>query len=733
MPPDETGFLSREELLAGLPARRASTLLFAIESRTARLVDESRLMMVRFIPERTVAARERAFLEALAQGRDLPLAPTIQDLERYSGEWAPLVPEDHDLRAALAQALSRKYRFTAPMAPGIRAALGLDSLAVREAYGRLYHEPLSVVYAEGLGLGERWRWLKAGVSARLETLPPFWTAFALTLTETVGAGILALPIALAGVGPLAGVILLLVLGVVNILTIAGIAEAIVRNGNMRYGHSYFGRLVGDYLGHAGKAVLTPALLLLNFLALLAYYIGIAATLADATGLRAELFAALLFLVGLYFLRRETLDATIASALVVGAINLGLIIMLSLLALPHVSAANLLYINVPFVAGRPLDAAVLALIFGVVLSAYFGHTSAANAAKVVLRRDPSGRALILGNVAALTAAVGLFCLWVLAVNGAVAPEALAATSATALTPLAAEAGPAVLLLGSAFVVLGMGMASIHMSLGLFFQVREWLSAGRAVNPRGRFWLSVTPVILVFLLVEWLLISGQESFAGLLSFLGTITVPLLAGIFPVLMLLASRRRGDCLPSPVLRALGHPLTIIAVYLVFLSGLVLHGLIIWQDPFQRAIALLAAVVIVGVTVAAWRQGAFKPRAILELRVDERAGGRAFFNIAADGRALVAAIRLRYADGEETFQAASGEVGRFAELRSASFELPTTPIRELKVWTHRVSVEGHSEALPARLELADAGGTQGLEPGPEGQVLAALSGGPCHVEIALP
>jgi amino acid permease len=40
------------------------------------------------------------------------------------------------------------------------------------------------------------------------------------VTETVGAGILALPIALAGVGPIAGVIQLLVLGLVNILTIS---------------------------------------------------------------------------------------------------------------------------------------------------------------------------------------------------------------------------------------------------------------------------------------------------------------------------------------------------------------------------------------------------------------------------------------------------------------------------------------------------------------------------------
>ena len=40
----------------------------------------------------------------------------------------------------------------------------------------------------------------------------------------------------------------------------------------------------------------------------------------------------------------------------------------------------------------------------VLAAFFGHTSAANAAKVVLRRDPRGSSLIKGNIAAMLTAI-----------------------------------------------------------------------------------------------------------------------------------------------------------------------------------------------------------------------------------------------------------------------------------------------------------------------------------------
>ena len=58
-------------------------------------------------------------------------------------------------------------------------------------------------------------------------------AYALTLTETIGGGLLVLPIALAGIGPIPGVAMLLVLGLLNVLTIGGLVEAITRNGSMR--------------------------------------------------------------------------------------------------------------------------------------------------------------------------------------------------------------------------------------------------------------------------------------------------------------------------------------------------------------------------------------------------------------------------------------------------------------------------------------------------------------------
>jgi amino acid permease len=743
-------FFSRDELLDGLPARQASTILFAIESRTAYLAAQSRQAAARFVPPKTAAAREEAFLRTLAEGRDLPYQPKIQDLERYAPEWVALVPDNPSVKAVLANMLTKEYTFTSQHVPALRQALSLDDEAVRAAYQRNYDQPLQKIYALKLPFREQLRWLWAGLAQWLEELPPFWTAYALTLTETVGATILALPIALAGIGPIAGVIFLLAFGLVNILTIMSVVESIIRNGNMRYGSSFFGRLVGDCFGKPGTILLGIVLFIDIVPTLIAFYVGVTTTLADATGLSKMLWAALLFIVVLYYLRRESLDATIATALIIGAINLSLILILSLLTLPHARLENLQYINVSFINNQPGNTAILALIFGVVLNGYFGHLSAANAAKVVLGRDPSGRALIWGNVAALATAMALYSLWVIAVNGAIPPDILANISGTALTPLAEVIGPVVWVLGTIFVVLGMGMATVHFSLAFFNQVREWLPApftpdkaapsspglankSWALLPglRGQFWLGVAPLGLIFLWVEWLLWTGQESFVEPLAFAGVITAPLIVGIFPILMLAASRRKGDYVPGQVWGFAGHPTVVVGVYLLFLTGILAHGLFIWSDLGARLIALLTVVVILVITFVFIRRGAFTPRTVVELRANHPPRP-AVFTVTSVGQSAPIDIRLNYKSGEQQLRAATGDIPDFNNLRAITFHLPPTPATELKLWLHRLTPENFSKPLSGRVTVQQGQEKREIDVAAAGQVILPLNGDVCRVEIVL-
>src|SRR5919204_2137767 len=215
-------------------------------------------------------------------------------------------------------------------------------------------------------------------------------------------------------------------------------------------------------------------------------------------------------------------------------------------------------------------------------------------RAVLPRDPSGRALIGGSAAAFAVMTIMFVLWVVVVSGVVAPRALASTSGTVLVPLTMELGWVAQLLASPVALFLLGLASIRTADVLFNLVRERLPVqrtGSRLGSRGRLALSISPVLVAFGVAEWLLLMGTGSYARLISIAGVLSVSVFAGIFPVLLLVASRRKGDLVPTAVYPLLGHPLVVGGTYLVFLGIILLHGLVIWQDALERTLALALAV----------------------------------------------------------------------------------------------------------------------------------------------
>jgi amino acid permease len=740
--------LSREEVLGGLggrTAKQASTLLTLIENRTARCLAESQQAAARFTTATTDTERAQSYLTALAQGRDRIYQPTIRDLERYAPQWAELVPENPAVRATVAHRLGEKYRFTRRVTRGIRMAVGLDTPTVQAAYQQQYGQPLSTLYAPRLRPTERIGWGWARVAGWLENRPPFWTAYAMTLTNTVGSSVLALPIALAGVGPLAAVVILIVLGLANLLTMAYMAEVFTRTGSMRYGRGFVGRVVTDYLGSGSALILSIATLCYCVLSLCSYYIGFSTTLAAATHLPAWLWAGLLFLVGLYLMGRDSLNATVASALVIGAINIGLILILSVLALRWVQPANLFYVNLPGLNGRPFEPLILRLLLGVVLGIYSGQLSVSNCARVVLQRDPSGRALLQGATLALFTAILLFCIWVVAVNGAVAPGVLVQETGTALIPLAQKAGPLVHLFGAIYVFLAIGMISIHASLGLVNLMREWLPAALLhKGVWGQRWYSLlllTPMILVFLLAEWLLLTGVGSFTQLTSLRGVLMAPLMAGIFPALLLVASRRKGELLPSVVYRWLGWRWLVGGIYGLFLSSIFVHGLVLWTNPLQRGLALALGVLLLGMTIWVIRRGAFTRRIVIEIRQTEERPDQLHLSVIAAGQPQAVIAHLGYATGEEKVATTNGAINpvinagisRLTPLRYVRFALPVLAAGEVKVWTHQLTRVGASVGLAGEVILQNADQTiVGRWPLVGGQAIFSWRSAACQVEIRL-
>jgi amino acid permease len=712
----------RDEVLAGMPARRAATILYAIERRTALAVHRSRTVLATYLTPGTAQEQEAAFLGALAAGRGGTTRPSAQDLERYAPEWADLVPDDPGTRAAMARLVGDAYRLTAERARRIRASLGLDEPVVVEAYQRLHGQPLESIWAPRLTLRERLAWWRARAAERIETLPPFWMAYALMLTETIGEGVLSVPIAVAAMGPAVGVVVLVILGLVNMLTLGAVVEAITRNGEMRYGTAYFGRLVGDLLGKPSSVALGLALAALNVVTLLTYYLAFGTVLEGATSVTAVLWVAVLFGVNLLYLHRESFDATVSTAVVVGAANIVLIVAICVISLGHLQPDALATVAIPGLNGQPFEVATLQLVLGVILLAYFGHTSAAAAAKVVLAADPGGRSLLWGNLAAMATVIGLYCLATVSIDG-VLGTSLVGYAGTALTPLAEVVGPIIDVLGSLYVTLAIGFGSIYISLSLYNQAVEVVAdrqTRRAPTPgtsghdrRARRIAGFGAVGVVFLGVELMLITGTGSFVGPLGIVGTLTVPLLAGVFPMLLVWAARRTGERVPATVLRLLGSRVTVGVVVVLFLAAVLLHGLVIWQEPITQVAALAVFGGMVVLIVLLLRSDVFHPRTVIELVRSRQPRVPSDLRLVAQGVAIPV-------DG-----VGADPSGRF------SVTVPASVPREAVVWAHTVSADGQSLGLRGTVS-ADGGPASELAQGrsrltmPAGEVSLRL-------ETALP
>lgn len=908
----ESLFTREEALHPKGSSRRGSLVLLLIETRTTdhMVAEEVRTQQVNLASDNT------AFLEAAVSLRRQRHPLHIYDIERYAAAWRNLVPESAQARAVLAHRLGQKYHFTAAAIPGIRRVVGLDDPAVQEAYQRIYDTPLTSIYAPRQRMTERLRSWWTSLLRSIDALPPFWSVFAMTLTETIGAGILALPIAIATIGLIPGLVLLILIGLLNVVTIGAMAEAVVRNGSIRSQGAFLGRVMNDYLGPAGSLLFSLGLFLLSFVVLIAYYLGFGSTLHDVTGIPTLIWIGLLFGMCIFYSLQRSLNTTVSTALLIGGFNLLLILGIALLALGAFQPDYLFAMSFPALESEPGNTALAAL-FGVLMTAYFGHTSMGAVARTVLHRDPGGRALIHGTMAAQSVVVVMYIIWLVAVNSAIDPVVLAAETGTALIPLNQVAGPVVTVLGMLFSLLALGMVSVHFSISLFNTVFERLPAatplhitlhrqqgqlvfarpwgstpvirsltylgvqqqgprvllevgrGTAVQwcevvlngewqsealrqqvgiadnqkidpltltvltatdtaltvqvatplrvsheghtmtsngvlsghileqedadlrlllvwllrqrvatldaimgvfdwsrayaqdrvqhleeahqvirrvaadgtvqyrvvlgrsrrrtldatiwqalgdesaadqpsapqegpyPHGlsehmRRGVSLLPLGAVFAITIGLLMTGGGSFSELIGFVGTVAVSLMAGIFPVLLLIVSRRQGDMLPGVQYALLGHPLVLGVIYGMAVLSLLVHGLVLWDNWLQQMGALVVAGLSTGLPFWMWRQGYFQRRSVLVLH--ENAQQQLSFQFLCAGTPVAMQATWEAAGASHETATAGGMLDMEQPLHRAHLQLPPTNGQSLKLWLYRTTNDGAIEPLPVRV-----------------------------------
>jgi hypothetical protein len=206
--------------------------------------------------------------------------------------------------------------------------------------------------------------------------------------------------------------------------------------------------------------------------------------------------------------------------------------------------------------------------------------------------------------------------------------------------------------------------------------------------------------VLLVAEWLSITGSGSFPALLSFLGVIALPVISGFFPILLLVATRRKGDYVPALVPQLIGSPILLTSIYLLYMAMIFTYAFVIWQTTPERVATLIAGLAVVGVTFAALRGTAVRPRLVVEVRIDEARPTKSCVNVIEDGKPCPTPVILRNRyDGETRLD--SPVTVNMSD--TSAIHLQSTPARasELKVWAHRLTAEGASVSQVFALDIA--------------------------------
>jgi hypothetical protein len=484
---DAGEFLSRDEVLGGLPARRARTLLFLIEQQSALHASAREVGTMALLGERSAEARELEWIEAFALGREAPRAPSIREIEAASERWAPLVAESPEVRAAVIRLLLERDRLQYKRVPGIRAALGADDERVRRAFERQTGEPLEGAWASRIGPLDRLRWALSAPARWLERAEPFQASAALTFLLSMGQTVVIVPIAVATVGPAAAAASIFVIGLLAVAATAAVAEAAARNGEIRFRSGFFGRLVSSALGPGAAAV--PSFLGIAGVALptLSAFIGLALLLNLAVPLPTELWVLLLgaAAVAVPLVGRRT--ASFGGLMAFGLVSIVLLALLSVFAI--VDAAISGGLSAPS-AGPPNDIGLdlaLGVIIGVLLGSYADPVYTVQIARIVLPRDPGGTEYVRGAVAGMAAFVVLTVVFSAAMILTIPVAELADEQGSALDTAADEFGGLAVVLG---VLIGIGLFGIRLygnAIALFDFVAERLPgrpATRVVLQAGR---------------------------------------------------------------------------------------------------------------------------------------------------------------------------------------------------------------------------------------------------------
>jgi len=106
--------------------------------------------------------------------------------------------------------------------------------------------------------------------------------------------------------------------------------------------------------------------------------------------------------------------------------------------------------------------------------------------------------------------------------------------------------------------------------------RWAHLLSRLSKRGQFWLAAIPALAVLAVAKALLLTGAGSFSGPIGLVGVLGASSLARAFPMLLLVASRHKGEVVPGVPYRFMGETWLVSGLCALCIGSIFLRGLVI-------------------------------------------------------------------------------------------------------------------------------------------------------------
>ncbi|MDO8626060.1 MAG: aromatic amino acid transport family protein [Candidatus Magasanikbacteria bacterium] len=317
----------------------------------------------------------------------------------------------------------------------------------------------------------------------------------------IGAGILALPSAVAGLGVLVGAGLMLFVGLVTLILHLALGEVAVRTA----GPMQLPGFAGKYLGRWAEGLVSVTIILRSFGALLAYLIGSGAVLSALFGGRESSWTAIFWSLGSLLVWAGLARVKLAEK-IIGSVVILVVIGISFYLFPSITLTNLDLFNFTNWLA-PL---------GVILFAFSATPAIAEAHAVLPGSERRfRRALIIGTLLSTLVYI-LFAVAVVGVLGDTVTE-------VATVALGNKFGAGMLLFANIFAILAMSTAYMGVGTALKetfiwdYKIKKLTAAFLvAVVPIGLFVLGLRSFILILEVVGGIFIATENIIMALVFY-------------------------------------------------------------------------------------------------------------------------------------------------------------------------------------------------------------------------